>query len=304
MALRKLIKLLVLCWLIPCVFGDGGLRGIDTSNIFVARDPPPSFFRILTVGSMRQDEGNTTTTGFITEETISCIPVYAGREVDDIYNIDLPLEFVESHMDDIDAGKLFVAISRTRIVQDSVVILDGAHIQAVRDPRTTTRSVKPPAVGLKSVAVVLISTRDSTPSVNAQTLRRDLFSPNKVNFKTQFQACSFGQLEWKLYNDKVLEVFVDEPISKFKNGSSLVSAAQNVLREVMDVDDISKLADKTLMCLPPGTGNWIASSGVGHWRAQFNDGWCRSLTATMHELGHTVRSECSLLPDDAHNEYS
>lgn len=275
------------------VGGGSGLRGVNTSNIFVTRDHPPSLFRILTVGSVSERDEGGNSTEFITEESIACIPIEAGRELDDIYDITLPPEFVQAKMDDIDAGELFLSISRTLILENSVVLLEGAHIEKIRDPRTTTRSVKPPAVGLKSLAVVLISTRDSVPSVDAETLRQDLFSLDKVNLKTQYRACSFGQLDWELYDDRVLEVFVDESISKFKSGASLVSAAQGVLREDMDIKDFSKLADKTLMCLPPGTGRWIASSGVGHWRAQFNDGWCRSLTATMHELGHTVRSSTS-----------
>jgi hypothetical protein len=270
------------------------LRGVETSNIFVSRDDSTSaVFRILTVGSMIQDDGNST--DFSTKEEIACVPIRHGKEVnDDLYNIDLPRELIDAHREQILDGKLFVSISRAKITDDSVEILKGSHVQVISDPRATTRSVKPPAVGKKTVAVVLISTRDSVPSVSAQDLRRDLFSIDGVNLKTQFRACSSGQLDWELQGDRVLEVFVDEPVKNFKGGSALVTAAQKVMRTMHGIEDISTFADKTLMCLPPGTGNWVASSGVGHWRAQFNDGWCRSLSATMHELGHTVISLSNL----------
>jgi hypothetical protein len=242
----------------------------------------------LTVGSMLQDANNST--NFSTKEEIACVPIQNGKEIDDLYDIDLPREIVDAYKEQILIGKLFVSISRTRITEGSVEILMGGQVQVISDPRTTTRSLKPPSIGIKTIAVVLISTRDSIPTVNARDLRRDLFRRDGVNLKTQFLACSSGQLDWQLQGDRILEVFVDQPIKSFKGGSALVTAAQNVLRTMLDIEDISKIADKTLMCLPPGTGNWVASSGVGHWRAQFNDGWCRSLSATMHELGHTVRS--------------
>jgi len=57
---------------------------------------------------------------------------------------------------------------------------------------------------------------------------------------------------------------------------------------MLKVDQITSLADRIMFCAPPGTGDWVAAAGLNHWRAQFNDAWCRSMTATMHELGHTI----------------
>jgi len=43
-----------------------------------------------------------------------------------------------------------------------------------------------------------------------------------------------------------------------------------------------------MFCAPASMGNWVASAGLGHWWAQFNDPWCLSLMVTMHELGHMI----------------
>jgi hypothetical protein len=260
---------------------------VKNNNIFASHDnTTAALFRILTVGTLLQDERNST--NFSQNEEIACVLIIDGKEDDDLRGINLPNEFSAMHRIKILAGKLFVTISRTSISQDFVQILDGSQIRVVNNPRISTRAAKPPAIGKMTVAVLRISTRDSTPSVSAQELRYGLFNGNEANLKTQFHACSFGQLDWQLKDDRVFEVFVDEPVKNFKSGSSLIAAAQKVMKTTLHVEDYSKFADKTLMCLPPGTGNWVASSGVGHWRAQFNDGWCLSLSATIHELGHTV----------------
>ena len=44
------------------------------------------------------------------------------------------------------------------------------------------------------------------------------------------------------------------------------------------------VADHVLFCIPPGTGSWVANAVTGHWRSQYNDYWCMSLSAVMHEV--------------------
>jgi hypothetical protein len=68
----------------------------------------------------------------------------------------------------------------------------------------------------------------------------------------------------------------------------MVDAASEKFMSTDGVSDMSTLADRVLFCVPPGTGTWAASAGMNHWRAQFNDPFCTSLSATMHELGHTI----------------
>ncbi len=101
--------------------------------------------------------------------------------------------------------------------------------------------------------------------------------------KTQYEACSFGHLRWEAAPvgvAGVVEVRVDQPISEFTSGTTLVTAAQKQIKKDFGISSVADLGDKVLFCLPAGTGGWIASAGVGHWRAQFNDEWCLSLTGT------------------------
>lgn len=207
-------------------------------------------------------------------EEAACVPIVDGKETDEVLSIRLPANINRD-------GEIFVTISSPITTMDKVLITQSSKVTAVKDPRVRTRRHRPPALGRKSIAVVRVSTRDSEPSDDAETLWRGLFGENEINFRTQYEACSFGKLQFYPAEVGVLDVLVDDSISMFKSGAALVHAAQSVMKKEMGIRDVSKVADKVLVCLPPGTGNWVASSGVNHWRAQFNDGWCRSLTATM-----------------------
>jgi hypothetical protein len=223
------------------------------------------------------------------EEEVRCIPIVDGTESNRLYSINLSNNFIKKYSDLIGTGKLYVAITNTRTIakEERVVVTRDSKISIVsmtRSEDTTSENDHPNTTGQKTVAVVRISTTDASPAADAKKMQNTLFNPNAVNFHTQYMNCSFGQLEWILAPVGVVEVFVDQPVSDFKNGSALVSAAQAAMADNMGIEDPSTLGDKVIMCLPPGTGGWIASSGVNHWRAQFNDEWCLSLTATMHEV--------------------
>jgi hypothetical protein len=77
---------------------------------------------------------------------------------------------------------------------------------------------------------------------------------------------------------------VNQRVAEFTSASALVTAAQKQIKNDLGISSVADLAEKVLFCLPPGTpGDWIASAGMGHWRAQFNDEWCLSLTGTWTE---------------------
>jgi hypothetical protein len=219
------------------------------------------------------------------QENISCIPIVDGREVDDLFAINLPAHFVQAHKSAISTGKLFVSITNAEFHGMTVVLSKNSSVSVISTPRSAMPvSNSTATTGTKTIAVVRISTSDASPVYGARALQETLFSLEKVNFRTQYSNCSFGQLQWSLAPVGVIEVTVNQPISAFPSAAELVTAAQDEIKTTMGISDASTLADKVLMCLPSGIGNWVANSGVNHWRAQFNDEWCVSLTATMHEM--------------------
>ena len=229
----------------------------------------------------------------VTNDGAACATIIFGKETDNLFTIlDMPEYILDDNASALKAGTLFVSIVNATIVDGEALSLDpDSEIQVIQDPRRSKRTVEDlseKAMGNKTIAVIRISTLDASPTTDAATLAYRLFSPEEINLKTQYAACSFGKLQWALAPAGVVDVIVNQTASEFSSGSSLVAAAQTVMSNNMNIQ-VSELADKVMMCLPPGIGpGWIASSGVGHWRAQFNDEWCLSLTAGMHELGHTI----------------
>lgn len=150
-----------------------------------------------------------------------------------------------------------------------------------------------------TVAVVRISTADATPTATASALMEAFFGDQtrtttgtggkRINFQTQYNACSFGQVQWQLAaQNGMVEVQLPQRVADFASSADLVTAAQKQIKAQLGIPEVSQLAHKVIMCLPPGTGDWAASAGVNHWRAQFNNDWCTSLSGTVHELGHTL----------------
>jgi hypothetical protein len=53
---------------------------------------------------------------------------------------------------------------------------------------------------------------------------------------------------------------------------------------------LNTIANHVILCMPRGTihgtsTNWIGYAYVNHWLSVFNDNWCQSPSALMHEIG-------------------
>lgn len=188
---------------------------------------------------------------------------------------------------DIEMGKLVVSVSDSKLVDEQLVIGDKAKFTIIDDHRVRHLQERHlQSSGTMTISMIRISTSDSAPTATAASLRSALFSGG-VNFMSQYDLCSFGKLKWKLADTGVIEVKLPNRVSDFASSTDLVTAAQKQLKAQLGTE-VSKLGNKVMMCLPPGTGSWAASAGVNHWRAQFNNDWCTSLSGIVHELGHTM----------------
>jgi hypothetical protein len=198
-----------------------------------------------------------------------------------MFSIEVPDELLQGYEAELASGSLFVQVSSASIVNNTVDISANASFAFAIDRETRNTEIK----SQLSVAVVRISTTNSEMSVSAVELEAALFGDG-VNFKLQFNACSFQQLE--IISAGVHDVSLSQTIGEFASPTDIVRAAQESFKNQMSVEDLTEFADRVMFCVPPGSGSWAASTSVGHWRMQFNDAFCMSLTAVMHEMGHTL----------------
>ena len=138
------------------------------------------------------------------------------------------------------------------------------------------------STGIKTVLVVRVVSRDASPLFSVENLW-DVVFEDQVNLKKQYTACSYGQLSFIPGRDGVMEVVL--PIN-VKNVSRIQvqNAVTNVLGGFKPVG-----IDFVMYCIPPGTKDgWIAYAYVNSWLSVYNDKWCGSVSAQMHEVGHNL----------------
>jgi len=240
------------------------------------------------------------------KEVIGCIPVLddGKLESDMLLSIRLPTYITEAYRARIDEGALFVRAHHVTVVAKSEIVVtndNSTFSVVVVQPRTpldpnsvhtrrlTTPAPSPPpepAVGNKTIMIVRVTTSDGVGPDKTLEQLRDGFFRRTVCPKSQYSACSFGQLVWE--DAGGLEVRLDDPISAYQKPSQLVSDAESKILSQLGISSVSSLADKVVFCQPPGVGNWLAVAGVDHWRVNMNNEWCSSLAAGMHEIGHTL----------------
>ena len=223
---------------------------------------------------------------------IGCVPMSGEIETKDLLMVNgLNASWVTTNQKLLLNNGLYVNLTDVVIDRGSLEVTSASTVSLVSMKLLNIKSNIEASQerGTVNIAVVLVSTIDSTPTFTADDVKNVLFDETKVNFVTQFDACSFGNLKFRLAPAGIISVTVNEPASNFESGLDLATAAQAALEKTSSYT-MSELGDKVLVCLPPNVGSkpWVASAGVGHWRAQFNDEWCLSLSATMHEIGHTL----------------
>ena len=224
------------------------------------------------------------------EENMSCSPVIEGEEGDASYKIDLPSRIEGVDLDASESGSIFVMINRALIIGDSVVGFEHADLKIVDTPTIRQRDLQ--ASGSRSVLVLRVSVSDSEPEYTATEFRDRIFGYGEITMQSQYFKCSAGQLIMHPsaeVQDGILEVSLPEAaISDFKTNTELSNAAQEEAARILNLDPgqhISSLADHIMICLPPGTGNWVAAAASNHWRSIYNNKFCGILSASMHELG-------------------
>lgn len=274
--------------------GAADLHNHTSVTTTSSSDYPSSFVvcRITMDATLYQ---NSDDASLYTSEQTSCIPVIDQVEEPHTFTVDLPEWITNDYMAEIQRGSLHVAVSSatlnvptgTLVLNrfSSFTILPDSYYNSI--PRGQTRRLVDytNAHGTKRYAMVRISTADSEPSFSAAYLRNRMTSPVS-SMAMQFRECSLGQTDWTLTN--VYDIALPNDLVFYdKNPARMRGAVVDLIQSDYQVRNFpSDIADHVLFCMPPGTGQWIANAATGHWRSQYNDRWCLSLSALVHELGH------------------
>ena len=245
--------------------------------------------RVVSTETLHESEDGAS---MYTTEDPSCVPIIDGDETDHLISLaSLPVDVQGKDKEEI----VLLSITNAEYSEDyeNILVTDQSQYSFMYElPEhlrhlTERRLEEDYGNGEKTVAILRVSTSDSSPTATRAELN-GLLNPNNVNFISQFDKCSRGNLSFKKASRGVIEVTVGQPIADFgtKSGGALATAAINQVKADLGISSMTEIADRVMLSLPPGTGTWVAVAPMRHWRTVFNDSWVTSLSAAMHELGH------------------
>lgn len=150
---------------------------------------------------------------------------------------------------------------------------------------------------LDTLVIRVMDSKGASPEPGLEQLRNDVFK-DKASLKTQFEACSYGQLRVRGYSgttetnftivNGVVDLVVDYDVEGMDGGSR--TALQNTALQVAEeaIGNLRSQFDVVMFCMPPGTGNWLAYAFVGDQFSFYNNEWCTYVSAQLHEVGHNL----------------
>lgn len=238
--------------------------------------------RVTVIASMYWDEQK----GRVqSKQAAGCIPIVNGTDSHLLLSIDLPSRITNAYSSEIHQGALFLRVDGATMADDALQVSDQTTFQ-VLDPAPVGRQLQQLTTkGKMTVLVVRVTTLDGvSPDYSLDEMRSRIFGSG-IGMRSQFAACSFGQL--MMEDTGGMDVIVPNNMSHYSSGAMLVNDAEQVILDTVGRASY-EIADKVMFCQPPGTGNWIANAGVNYYRSNYNNEWCLSLSADMHEMGHCL----------------
>jgi Gametolysin peptidase M11 len=248
----------------------------------------PLVCRITTVDTMIGSTSDSRSSG--TEEYDACIPIINGEESHMILRISLDADLRTKYAEQVERGQLLVSVPGAFIQGGELLVPDASKIEVHEEVPEHLRHLSSlrelTSSGTVSVLVVRVSTSDGkSPAASLSEIQDQLFGDG-VSMSSQYKACSRNKLN--VVDAGGIDLTLDRPSGSFSKVSDLTDAAVTRLMQVRGVSNVNSLADKIFFCQPSVVGGWLAVAPVNHWRLSFNDQWCVSHSATMHEFGHSL----------------
>lgn len=141
--------------------------------------------------------------------------------------------------------------------------------------------------GIQKVLAVRAIAPDASTTSSAQVISDEIFgtSTDSVNLRSQYQDCSYNQLDF-------------QPTTDFGTGTSVGTTTVNISANVSGASDsdirtamLNALGGKpanvdyVMLCVPPGTsGGWIAYAYINSYLSVYNNEWCNYPSGQMHEV--------------------
>lgn len=145
------------------------------------------------------------------------------------------------------------------------------------------------STGDKNVLVLRVQALDGATSSSEDELTDNIFGTfgDVFNLKTGYIGCSYDQLKFLptadhsngVYTVQVSQNLASSTMSQVEN--AVIAAATTAL------GDLESQYDYVMICTPP-VSSGLAYAYINWYLSVYNDNWCNSPSAQMHELGHNL----------------
>ena len=151
------------------------------------------------------------------------------------------------------------------------------------------RNLAPSAPGTLDTLVVRVISGDNTViDASPAQLRNDIFE-DAFCLATGYAACSKNQLIIAPIPSKGDKGIVDVRIDAIENGSNDNDFREQAVTKLTETyGRLDNFSDLVMLCLPEGTGNFVAYAYVNSYLSVYNSYWCQRASAQMHEVGHNL----------------
>ena len=269
----------------------------------------------------------------IEETRIEC-----GTEDGEFYDMALDDDTIKNNKADVANGKKVAQLPVGAMIANNRLVLP-AGAQASLKPNSNSKA---PWAGRDlqqyqtpveySVLVVHVDASDASTTASQEALSDSVFGNNAdgngadtVNLKSQYNACSYGKMQFveatakssidarpNIINGKKSFICLFVPlvslvtshtrvhlstigattvsvnVATTAGDSTMRSAITNELKAQFGVSSPTALANKVMYCLPPGTMSGIAYAYINSWNSVYSDNWCMYVSGQMHEIGHNI----------------
>ena len=150
----------------------------------------------------------------------------------------------------------------------------------------------------KTLVIRVIDSRGVSPDADHDQLINDVFK-DRASLKTQFGACSYGKLRIRPFSgetetkleirDGIVDLHIDYDASGGGQGGDRKALHHATLLSASEkIGDLRSQFDLILICMPPGTGGWLAYALVNDKLSFYNNHWCSYVSGQLHEVGHNL----------------
>ena len=217
---------------------------------------------------------------------------------DHAYAIALPPAFLDEHSDCSPDGSCYLCIPGGELLEGNertILIPDDSTITILGGSDSSLRSENG-IIGRHETLVIRVTINGVPPEPTSTDLAGSVFglgdNPAEQTMVGQYDACSFGQLEfYPAEGENIWDGVMEVSISTGETSIlSMLSEMQNAANDMIS----GGVNPKHFMFVVPygtefqGANDWVAFGYVGGSSSFFNNQWGDSLTSQLHENGHNL----------------